>query len=157
MRLSSLGLSSVLAAGLVSGCILVIEDDDPEPGQSAPDAGTVPSVDAGGPAILPIVRGCRPGPTVPASNPVIQGDFVSVDLTYGGGCRDHALRICWDGAVLDSEPPQVNLVVRDDTEDPCEALIHERITIDLSLLRGDPSRHDRIWLNFSSGSVLYEF
>lgn len=66
----------------------------------------------------------------------IQGDELLVHVETGGGCASHRFSMCWDGAVLDSNPPQVNLVLSHDAHgDTCDALLFHDLRVDLTRIR----------------------
>ncbi len=86
---------------------------------------------------------CKPEPDVcPVGDPKtienakIVGDTLVADLTYGGGCEDHFVEMCWDGLFAESEPVQVWVnLVHEDNDDPCDAILHEQHVIDLKPLK----------------------
>jgi hypothetical protein len=140
MRLASLLLPALLTAA--AGCIIVIDDDDepgrpdprpvPDAGWGSPDAG--PS-DAGA-ATLPVELGCgRFDETLPPLSVQISGDVAFVEVQHGGGCGEHAYRVCWDGSFLESSPVQVRLAVEHRGDDPCDAILQPTLIVDLTALR----------------------
>lgn len=64
----------------------------------------------------------------------IVGDKLLLNVSYSGGCvPDHALQLDWDGTLLKTNPPRASLTLSHDAfGDPCEALISEEATFDLS-------------------------
>jgi cysteine-rich repeat protein len=63
----------------------------------------------------------------------IKGDELVVDVQYGGGCEQHDLGICWDGAFAESDPVQIWIGVSHDAHgDLCDALISEQRALDLT-------------------------
>lgn len=69
---------------------------------------------------------------------VIDGDRLTVDVQYGGGCRDHSWNMYFNGAILKSMPPQAILHLRHtvtDGPDPCRGMPMETLQFDLSSLK----------------------
>lgn len=65
----------------------------------------------------------------------IDGNDLVVELGYGGGCTEHLLGACWDGAFLESEPVQVAaFVAHDPLDDACDAWVMETRSFDLTPL-----------------------
>lgn len=67
----------------------------------------------------------------------VEGDTLSVEVGYGGGCEEHLFSICWpDATFLESSPVQVNLEIWHGGEaDMCEAYLTDTLTFDLSPLK----------------------
>lgn len=61
-------------------------------------------------------------------------DIITLNITYGGGCKEHCFSLYMSPAVfLESYPVQANLYLRHDSNgDQCEALINEDISFNLS-------------------------
>lgn len=72
-----------------------------------------------------------------ASELSVEGDTLSVAVSYGGGCEDHLFAICWpDQSFLESDPVQVNLEIwHGGEEDLCDAYLSDVLTFDLSPLK----------------------
>lgn len=94
----------------------------------------------------------------------IDGDTLSVDLSFGGGCEDHLFEICWpDQSFMESEPVQVNLEIwHGGTPDMCEAYLSETVDFDLSPLKAEwkdayGEGAGTIILNVMGESVQYDF
>jgi hypothetical protein len=65
----------------------------------------------------------------------LDGNDLTLDLNYSGGCAMHLFGSCWDGAFAESFPVQVQMrIAHEDMDDPCEALPTEQHTFDLSSL-----------------------
>ncbi len=55
-----------------------------------------------------------------------------IDLVYSGGCFPHSFALEWDGATLESFPPQYNFNLIDLSEyDPCKGLIPVQLRFDI--------------------------
>jgi hypothetical protein len=67
----------------------------------------------------------------------IDGDVLVVSARTGGGCEEHELDAYWNGMVMETFPPQVNLrLIHDANGDTCEALITIERAFDLRPLIG---------------------
>lgn len=65
--------------------------------------------------------------------PSIDGDTLSVTVSYGGGCRQHDFTLVPGSAFMESDPVQLNLTVAHDAhEDPCRAYPTEDYIFDLT-------------------------
>ncbi|MCP4872773.1 MAG: hypothetical protein GY898_29125 [Proteobacteria bacterium] len=93
----------------------------------------------------------------------IDGDLLTLEVGYSGGCEDHFFVLCFDGTFAESEPVQVWLgLSHTGTPDPCEAYITEPLEYDLTPLQD--AWHDsygagagEIWVHIEEQSVDYEF
>jgi cysteine-rich repeat protein len=64
------------------------------------------------------------------------GDVLAVKLAYGGGCEEHEIGYCWDGAFAESDPVQVwTRIAHDAKNDPCDAWVQQSLEFDLSDLK----------------------
>ncbi len=73
----------------------------------------------------------------------LDGNFLNVEVEYGGGCRGHlfALMDLMPGVFAESEPPRPVLALRHDShEDLCKALVRETRSFDLSPLAVSATR-----------------
>ncbi len=63
----------------------------------------------------------------------IVGDTISLDVTYGGGCKEHDFALFMSpAAFLESAPVQANLYLRHNNNgDSCKALIYTTASFDL--------------------------
>lgn len=74
------------------------------------------------------------------TNAFIFEDILHVTVRYGGGCKKHDFKLLWDGAILKSIPPKVNLyIIHNDRGDTCRALITEELQFRLSDLINSPT------------------
>lgn len=66
----------------------------------------------------------------------IEGDTLTLNIGYGGGCETHELGLCWDGSYAKSDPVQVDVFVsHEDHDDQCEAYFQGDELFDLAALR----------------------
>lgn len=63
----------------------------------------------------------------------LEGDRLLATVRYGGGCAEHVFKVCWDGRVAASLPPQMSLrIIHDSNGDTCRAIKMSTLEIDLS-------------------------
>lgn len=71
----------------------------------------------------------------------IDGERLTIQVRYSGGCEDHEFGLFWDGLIIETLPGSVDLVLfHDANNDLCEALKGETLVFDLSPLGGGPLR-----------------
>jgi hypothetical protein len=76
-------------------------------------------------------------PSVPmdevlVENVTLDGDSLTVDVAYGGGCELHLLGGCWDMQWAESDPVQTGLAIaHDGMNDFCEAFLSDQVVLDL--------------------------
>lgn len=95
----------------------------------------------------------------------IEGDTLSASVTYGGGCRRHALQPLAETTWMESWPVQVGArIAHHANEDPCRALVTRQLRIDLSPLKERyqetyRSEHGKIRLRLTGAErvPVYEF
>jgi hypothetical protein len=94
----------------------------------------------------------------------VDGDVLSVIVSYGGGCERHYFEMCWpEPSFMESEPVQVNLEIwHGGTPDMCDAYLTETLEFELDLLQ--QSWKDQygegpgtITINLMGDSVDYSF
>ena len=65
----------------------------------------------------------------------IEGDTLTVGVSYSGGCGSHEWELCWDGEIMESAPVQVQLTLGHNANgDSCEAIETDSIQFDISVL-----------------------
>jgi hypothetical protein len=65
-----------------------------------------------------------------------EGGRLRLRVVHGGGCKTHGYGVSWDGAFLESAPPQVRLRLHhDDGGDRCRALVRRVLRVDLAPLQ----------------------
>ena len=84
------------------------------------------------------INGISKGANYAIKNVIRENDFIKIDLSYSGGCKQHLFEIIWDGIVFTDDPCHMNLLlIHDDNNDSCEALVNKTIIINLDDLIGD--------------------
>ncbi|WP_020530490.1 hypothetical protein [Flexithrix dorotheae] len=62
-----------------------------------------------------------------------EGNFLMIEISYSGGCKEHSFEIIWPEAVILIYPPQYPVVLtHDNNNDSCEAYITETLKFDLT-------------------------
>jgi hypothetical protein len=95
----------------------------------------------------------------------ISGDTLRLDVSYGGGCRDHVFQLVISTTFLESEPVQARSVLAHDAQgDLCKALVHATLSADLTPLKQEWRRQYqkasgkiRLFLVGPDREVLYSF
>ncbi len=68
--------------------------------------------------------------------PVIEGDMLTLTVSFGGGCEIHDFTLITAAAFMESDPVMLDAyLIHDDHDDPCEAYLTERVALDLAPIR----------------------
>lgn len=66
----------------------------------------------------------------------IDGDQLTIEVSYGGGCRDHTFTLVISESFRESDPVRLPAVLAHEANgDPCEAWLTESHVFDLALVR----------------------
>ena len=66
----------------------------------------------------------------------IAGDTLTVEVSYGGGCRDHSLTLVLAESFIDGSPVSLHgFLAHDSNGDPCEAWLTETSAFDLGAVK----------------------
>lgn len=66
----------------------------------------------------------------------IAGDTLTVEVSYGGGCREHALTLVLAESFIDGPPVSLHgFFAHDGNGDPCEAWLTEAYAFDLGAVK----------------------
>lgn len=66
----------------------------------------------------------------------LNGDFLELIVSYGGGCKEHDFVLQGDPRIMKSLPPQMNIVlVHNANQDNCRAYITDTLRYDLKPVR----------------------
>ena len=132
--------------------------DSLAPGLAEPDSeGRIPFVmlDPDGPPALP-------RDAFELGQARMEGDFLVMDIRFGGGCDRHEFLLAGSGAIMESMPPQTNVVLAHDANgDPCRALLSRTLRADLTPLRAAVQSggmaHGSIIVHVAGAQVTYTF
>ncbi len=111
---------------------------------------------------------CESGPgddPVTITGGAIEGDVLTLEVSYSGGCELHGLGGCWDGGFDLSEPPGAGVALWHDANgDSCEAEIADSVALSLVPMRlayqgGDPQASGTIHVNVAGygETFVYSF
>jgi hypothetical protein len=63
----------------------------------------------------------------------IAGHFITANVRYGGGCREHQFKAYWTGSWSKSNPPGIDITLRHNANgDTCMALFNRLLQINIS-------------------------
>ena len=138
----------LMMTALIAFCCVSCTDTD-ESGQSQDDrtrGDTVLTDDAPPPidnrsrdVVLQVVDelpASRPPVSFDITSTKVVGDSLQVTGTSGGGCEDHVFTAYWAPVWLEESPESTEiLIVHDDKEDRCEAVVVSVLTIDLTPIK----------------------
>lgn len=86
----------------------------------------------------------------------IQGDSLVVQVSYSGGCAEHAFELVAAGPQVRSLPPKQPLIIAHNAnDDACRARIEETLAFDLSPHRMSPNGLTVIL--FSDTTLMYRY
>lgn len=86
----------------------------------------------------------------------VLGDYLSMNVSYSGGCEEHEFELISDGRYSATYPPEVELVLRHDAHnDLCRSYLDETLYFDLKPLQYDGTT--RIVIRLTNNDKLYEY
>ena len=66
----------------------------------------------------------------------LEQNFLSLDISYSGGCASHEFSLIGSGDFMESYPVQTTIVLsHEDNDDNCESFITETLVFDLTPLK----------------------
>jgi len=142
-RLPSLAIAGLALAG--TGCLAS--------GPTEPLHMLLAGADEVAPVLLVPRDDPRPWPSDPWTflSHRVEGDTLSLDVQYGGGCREHRFALLVDPAFMESHPVQVFARLAHDADgDLCRALLTRTLRFDLTPLR----RHFEVSYGPGAGTVV---
>lgn len=93
-------------------------------------------------------------------NVTMQGNLMLIEVTYGGGCKDHNFELIGSPAIAKSFPPQRGIqLVHKSNNDMCRALIKKTISIDVTDLIDNKQEGAQIYYNLEGyeGRILHTY
>ena len=86
----------------------------------------------------------------------VLGDYLSMSVSYSGGCEEHDFDLISDGRYSATYPPEIELVLRHNAnKDMCRSYIDETLFFDLKPLQYDGT--SRIVIRLTNNDNLYEY
>jgi len=78
----------------------------------------------------------------------IDGNTMYIDLTYGGGCKDHEFQLIGSLAIAKSYPPIRGIqLVHKANEDNCRALVRKRLEVNIEEIAYQQEEGSEIYLS----------
>lgn len=88
----------------------------------------------------------------------ILGDFLSLDVSYSGGCEDHEFKLITDGKHSATYPPVIELVLRHDAHnDKCRSYLDETLYFDLKALQYSGTTRIAVKLTNNEKTYYYNY
>ena len=94
----------------------------------------------------------------------LEDGLLQINVTFSGGCEKHVFDLIGMTSFMESNPVQVNVVLSHNNTDPCDSIVNESLTFDLSPLKElwqqyyhSDSGTIIIWFEGWEESILYEF
>jgi hypothetical protein len=88
----------------------------------------------------------------------IEGDILSITVSYGGGCKDHEFTMFSSGQYGKSYPPKLILFLKHVSNgDMCKALLTETLQFDLSSIQFKGSDIMHLQLNNYEEFIIYTY
>jgi hypothetical protein len=89
----------------------------------------------------------------------VEGNYLKIDIRYGGGCQEHDFYLCWSGSLAITNPLQANLtLIHDSNGDMCEAYILGHLVFDITPLKVPfTADHGTIQINLEGQAVQFVF
>jgi hypothetical protein len=92
-----------------------------------------------------------PPPDFPHDAVAISNGYLTVDVTYSGGCETHTFELCYE-PVTANEEATLHLS-HDDNGDACDSVVSESLVFDLYPLT--EAGHDEVMLELAPHTFLY--
>jgi len=86
-------------------------------------------------------------------NAVLSGKILEIEVEYGGGCGGDSWTLAWNGMMMKSYPPKMNVYLHFKDEDNCRSIVRKKLYFDIS------SIHDKeaiIYLKNFRGVLDYK-
>jgi hypothetical protein len=81
----------------------------------------------------------------------IANGYLTVDVTYSGGCEQHTFTLCYEPVTAGAEATLH--LSHEDAEDACDGIVSESLVFDLYPLTW--AGHDEVLLQLEPHTVLY--
>jgi hypothetical protein len=149
-QLLILGMSFLLLAAVLSGCINSIDDNNSYQTSIILDYDLFKNASRDPYKII---------------NIGFDVDILEINVSYSGGCEEHEFSLFGDSSFKESLPVQIKVVLsHNDNDDPCDGIYTEELAFDLSPLKEKWQEAYQqnsgiiiIWLEGLEESLSYEF
>lgn len=82
------------------------------------------------------------------------GECLDISFSYSGGCSEHLIEVITDGMLTRTDPPILDLSIKHENNDSCEAWITESISYDIGMIDA-LNDEDEVILNFTNPEFTY--
>lgn len=89
-------------------------------------------------------------------NASLEGDILSIDISYSGGCEDHEFDLYFNGAYMKSLPPKANLFLKHNANgDACRSMIKQTLRFNIKKVKAS---YDSVilYLNNYTEQIVYK-
>ena len=105
--------------------------------------------------IVEIGHRCEFGDLFTINSYSTDGDILSINVQYSGGCEDHDFDLYFNGALKKSLPPQATLCLTHNSNgDICKALIQDTLEFNISELK---QNNDSVIININDNKEQIEY
>ena len=83
-----------------------------------------------------------------------------MDVSYGGGCKDHEFQVIGSLAIAKSQPPIRGVqIVHQSNDDNCKAIVRKKLEVDIKDLTYMPEEGSQIYFTIDGwdGRLLYTY
>lgn len=88
----------------------------------------------------------------------IDGNILTIDVSYSGGCQEHDFKLYFDGNYMKSLPPKANFIlVHNNQNDACREFITEKLQFDISKSKYEGQNEIVVMVNNSSSKASYKY
>lgn len=99
-------------------------------------------------------------PIISINSVEIIGNTLVLDVSYGGGCKEHQFEVIGSEMIAKSQPPiRAIQLVHHANDDNCRAIVRNRLEIDITDLAYHQKEGDEIYLTIEGWEerILYTF
>lgn len=92
------------------------------------------------------------------SNMNIDGDILSLTVSYGGGCKEHEFNLYFSGNYKKSLPPKAEFkLVHKYIEDPCRSIVEKTLKFNISGSKYEGQKEIVISINGFENTINYKY
>lgn len=91
----------------------------------------------------------------------IEGDLLTLEVSYSGGCKEHSFTATFNGIYLKSMPPKASIFIAHETNgDACRKIVTETLVFDLTNMKyGDQKTGNTVMVGMNNyeGYLTYKY
>ncbi len=88
----------------------------------------------------------------------LEGDILSLTVTYSGGCQEHTFELASNGAYAKSLPPQCRLrLIHDGNDDNCRSLIETKLKFNVKDLQYPGTKELVLFVEGIDDRIVYTY